>query len=232
MNSNTPHTPAHVRISEHLQGLSRELSLVLDKIAGEHVCFSLQVWTNEAANYISNAKREDVAAAMAELLAAWKTGIPDVPAHRRSAGTAWKARIYSTKHAASEVLLRGVDNAPVPQHFHAGDVITLHAGQLAIATHEPNNFPLRATAADQGIDMAIAASVLRVAAEQHPDFWNGHSSPDEPNIKITDLDVFTREVASAINEEAEDGSTLLTRMIDEAVRNAVESGCEGVDHGC
>jgi len=37
-------------------------------------------------------------------------------------------------------------------------------------------------------------------------------------------------VARAINAEGEDGSTLLTRMLDAAILKAVESGCEGVDH--
>lgn len=223
-------TPAHVRVSKHLQGLATELQMALDKIAGEHVCFSLHVWTDHASNYVSNARRDDVAKALAELLEAWKAGMPDVPAHRRNDSTSWKARVYSIKHRASELILRGVDDAPVPQAFSAGDAITLHAHQLMIATHEPHSIPPRATAADTGIDLSIGANVLRYAAEAHPDFWDGQSGPDVPNIKITDLAAFSREVAGAINREDEDGSTLLTRMLDEAVRDAVENGCEGVDH--
>ena len=34
----------------------------------------------------------------------------------------------------------------------------------------------------------------------------------------------------ALNAEDEDGSTLLTRMLDEAIMQAVEDGCDGVDH--
>ena len=42
--------------------------------------------------------------------------------------------------------------------------------------------------------------------------------------------LFAREVVRELNKEDEDGSTLVTKLIDEAVRNAVEDGCEGVDH--
>jgi hypothetical protein len=48
---------------------------------------------------------------------------------------------------------------------------------------------------------------------------------------VTDPVVFVHEIVRAINEEEEDGSTLLTRMLDAAILRAVEDGCEGVDHG-
>ena len=98
------------------------------------------------------------------------------------------------------------------------------------SAHQPNRRPPQATAVGAGIEMNVGAYVLCHAAAFHPDFWDGESGPDVPNIKITDPALFTREVAAAINREDEDGSTLLTRMLDEAVRDAVESGCEGVDH--
>ena len=45
---------------------------------------------------------------------------------------------------------------------------------------------------------------------------------------VSDADVFGREVCRAMNDEAEDGSTLVTRMVDAAIERAVEGGCEGV----
>ena len=89
-------------------------------------------------------------------------------------------------------------------------------------------FPLRCTSIGATIDMLIGYNALRFAAEQHPDFWDGKSGSSVPNITITDEAVFALEVARAINDEGEDGSTLLTRMLDAAIRKAVESGCEGV----
>ena len=79
--------------------------------------------------------------------------------------------------------------------------------------------------------MDVGLDALRFAAEAHPDFWDGISGASVPNIKITDAVVFAKEVARAINiENADDGSTLLTRMLDAAINAAVSDGCEGVDH--
>lgn len=103
-----------------------------------------------------------------------------------------------------------------------------------------NGIPLRCNAVGDDIDMGIGMSVLRSAAEQHPEFWDGaRAMPSSevcvsdfsvPNIKITDVQEFANAVVTAINEEDEYGSTLLTRMIDEAIAKAVESGCGGVEH--
>ena len=93
-----------------------------------------------------------------------------------------------------------------------------------------NVMPLRCKAVGGDIEMGIGMRTLCFAAEQHPDFWDGVSGISVPNIKITDVQEFAHAVVAAINEEAEDGSTLLTRMLDKAIAKAVESGCEGVDH--
>lgn len=96
---------------------------------------------------------------------------------------------------------------------------------------EPVVMPLRCQARGNGwLDIAIGIAELRFAAEQHPDFWDGKRHWPEPNIKITDATAFAAEVARVINRESEDGSTLLTQMLDKAIRLAVEDGCEGVDH--
>lgn len=91
-----------------------------------------------------------------------------------------------------------------------------------------DEMPLRCRAAGGRIEMGVGMDVLAFAAENHPDFWDGET--DGPNIKITDMQEFARAVAEAVNKEAEDGSTLLTRMLDEAIVRAVEDGCDGVDH--
>lgn len=80
------------------------------------------------------------------------------------------------------------------------------------------------------IDMGIGMQALCFAAEQHPDLWDGESPSSVPVVKITDVQTFALEVARAINHGGEDGSTLLTRMLDAAILKAIESGCEGVDH--
>ena len=71
---------------------------------------------------------------------------------------------------------------------------------------------------------------LKMATENHPEFWDGETGTDQPNIKIDDIDVFMKEVVLSINDEREDGSTLLTDMLDAAIKGAIENGCEGIDH--
>lgn len=82
-----------------------------------------------------------------------------------------------------------------------------------------------------GLDMSIGNDILAFAAAHHPDFWDGESGADVPNIRVTDPIAFAKEVARAINEEdGNDGSTRLTRFLDGAIAHAVQQGCEGVDH--
>ena len=79
--------------------------------------------------------------------------------------------------------------------------------------------------------VAVSDETLRFAAEHHPDLWDGSAeSADGPVVKITDLRKFMAAVCAELNAEHEDGSTLATRMLDNAIRAAVENGCDGVDH--
>lgn len=77
------------------------------------------------------------------------------------------------------------------------------------------------------INITIGMSTLRFATENNPDLVN---EDGEPSVKISDESLFMKEVVHAINKENEDGSTLLTDMLDEAVSNALDSGCYGIDH--
>jgi len=90
--------------------------------------------------------------------------------------------------------------------------------------------PLRCDVVDGAIDMRIGVGTLCFCAENHPDYWDGESAREVPNIRIIDVDEFARDVVAAINDESEDGSTLLSRMLDAAIAQAVESGCLGVDY--
>ncbi|MEP3856756.1 MAG: hypothetical protein ABJM39_06895 [Porticoccus sp.] len=93
-----------------------------------------------------------------------------------------------------------------------------------------DEFPLRIDSNMGTLSLFISGGVLRFAAETHQGLWDGESGPDVPVVKITDQREFAFAVAEAINAEDEDGSTLLTRMLDEAIMQAVEDGCDGVDH--
>jgi hypothetical protein len=91
-----------------------------------------------------------------------------------------------------------------------------------------DEMPLRCEARGGAIDMFVGNKTLRFAAENHDELWDGTSGADVPNVKITSMPSFAQAVVNQINKEAEDGSTLLTRMLDKAILQAVESGCEGI----
>jgi len=48
-------------------------------------------------------------------------------------------------------------------------------------------------------------------------------------LKITDEAVFAESVAAALNCEEEDGSTPITRMLDDAFEHVSEQGMDGVE---
>jgi hypothetical protein len=89
------------------------------------------------------------------------------------------------------------------------------------------NQPLRCTIEDGKLIVSIGIDVLAWCAREHPSFWNGEDD-DTPNINVTDPEIFAREIQREMEKEAEDGSTLVNRMIDMAIQNAYEDGCQGV----
>ncbi|MCA0247650.1 MAG: hypothetical protein LCH93_13620 [Proteobacteria bacterium] len=72
------------RTSQALRAIAEKLDIVLQRVAGRRMGFSLIVWNESAverANYISNCPRPEVVKALEQLLARWKAGMPDVPGH-------------------------------------------------------------------------------------------------------------------------------------------------------
>lgn len=47
--------------------------------------------------------------------------------------------------------------------------------------------------------------------------------------KVTDPDVFAKEVVRELLQEEEDGTTLVHKMFDAAINEAIENGAEGID---
>lgn len=74
---------ADIRISRTLQALAGGVEATLQRAAGRPVLFSLWVWTDGRAQYVSNADRASVVAAMREALDRWEAGQPDVPQHEQ-----------------------------------------------------------------------------------------------------------------------------------------------------
>lgn len=72
-----------VRVSRELQAVANELTMRLNGIAGAPVAWSLFVWTDGVANYVANADRKQIIGVLEAMIAKWKEGMPDVPAHKR-----------------------------------------------------------------------------------------------------------------------------------------------------
>lgn len=77
------------------------------------------------------------------------------------------------------------------------------------------------------LHITITRDALRYASENHPSYWNDEAG--RPGIRVTDVDEWASSVARRMNDEREDGSTLLTDCLDLAVSRAYENGEEGAE---
>lgn len=72
---------ASARLSVRLQDIAQSLSDVLSDVAGEPIAFVLVLQADKAAQYVSNCDRKDGRELIESLLARWKAGRADIPAH-------------------------------------------------------------------------------------------------------------------------------------------------------
>ena len=86
--------------------------------------------------------------------------------------------------------------------------------------------PLRCEIRDGVVVIEIGIATYVFAAEHHPDFYDEHN--DRGRMRVTDPTIFAEEVVRALNDEAEDGSTLVTRLLDQAVLDAICDGAQGI----
>jgi hypothetical protein len=68
-------------VSLVLQEIAEAVNGALKTAAGEEIAFVLVCQADKVAQYVSNTKREDGAALIESLLARWKAGRADIPAH-------------------------------------------------------------------------------------------------------------------------------------------------------
>jgi hypothetical protein len=70
-----------MRLSVSLQGIASQVDDALADAAGQCVHWVLIVGADDVAQYVSNADRRDGVALIESLLARWKAGRADIPAH-------------------------------------------------------------------------------------------------------------------------------------------------------
>lgn len=69
-------------ISRELQNIAKRLDKDLEGVAGERVCFSLFVWCEGYANYVSTKHRAQIIPVLEAMIARWKAGDPQPPVHK------------------------------------------------------------------------------------------------------------------------------------------------------
>ena len=84
---------------------------------------------------------------------------------------------------------------------------------------------------DEELVIRIGISTLAFAATKGPYFDNivmDHDC-DEDAVKVTDEAEFAKSILAALEEEEEDGSTRVHKMLDSAAEFACEQGYEGIE---
>lgn len=74
-------TTVSMRLSVSLQGIASQIDDALTDAAGERVAWVLIVSADDVSQYVSNADRKSGTALLESLLARWKAGRADIPAH-------------------------------------------------------------------------------------------------------------------------------------------------------
>lgn len=91
--------------------------------------------------------------------------------------------------------------------------------------------PLTVEVMDDELQIRIGLSVLKMAAERNPLFFdfNQHDYDDEEYVNVTDERTLAVDVARELNREQEDGTTPVHLMLAQAVFDAMENGSEAFD---
>lgn len=87
------------------------------------------------------------------------------------------------------------------------------------------SLPLRCYIDHGVIHISIGQDILAFATVHHPAF---DRDGEGKSITIMDAQILALDVVREINDEGEDGSTLLTRMLDSAILNVIGNGTEGI----
>lgn len=93
------------------------------------------------------------------------------------------------------------------------------------------NTPLRAAYDDGELVIRIGVDALAGAISNGNDFHRFDDAKDEyiRDFAISNTAEFARDVALAMQHEAEDGSSPLTKFLDEMARVAIDDGSTGVE---
>jgi hypothetical protein len=91
--------------------------------------------------------------------------------------------------------------------------------------------PLTVEVVDGELIMRCGIDVVAFAANEHPQNhqWDEQSGTFKSLWRVTDVAMFAIEVKSALLDEEEDGSTAISRLLDQVCLAAIEDGAAGVE---
>ncbi len=87
--------------------------------------------------------------------------------------------------------------------------------------------PLKCRVRNGALTIEIDIKTLAWAYEHQPDNWTGED--DVPAYRVVNALEFAKDVASAMNDEAEDGSSPLTRFFDDMGTAAADDGSIAIE---
>lgn len=88
--------------------------------------------------------------------------------------------------------------------------------------------PLRCRIVKGVLTIEIGVDTLKFAAERHEAFWQPQT--DKFALVVANAARFAKDVRNELEQEAEDGSTPIHRLLDQAVEEAANNGSEGLDY--
>jgi hypothetical protein len=137
-------------------------------------------------------------------------------------GAAWVEAAYE---------FRITDGEPLGHH---SVMLAAGGGRRVVCGCQTSTVPVEAHRSAQAfiengeIVIRVPVESLPVALECNPrDFGGEHNYFSK---HITDLGEFSKDVVSALNAEAEDGTTLIHELFDDAMAKAIDEGSTGVDY--
>lgn len=74
--------------------------------------------------------------------------------------------------------------------------------------------------------IVIGVPIKNLGAALEGAWASGHQ---DGRYRITDIDVFAKEVVHELNNEAEDGTTAIHMLFDKAMYEAIDQGSQGVE---
>ena len=73
---------AAIKLSKQLPKIAAALDETIERVCGESIAFTLIIYTEGRASYISSCAREDSVREMRHLLDLWDQGMTDTPVHK------------------------------------------------------------------------------------------------------------------------------------------------------